>query len=230
MCAFLKELGLEHRNVVFKGDQEAALGDLLQEVVEQSPVASSASNGVIERGNLSVEGQVRVLKVAFEARLGKKVGKKVPSDHAALAWLVEFALINRYEVGHDVRTPYERLRGKSSKLLGLKLGERLHFRRCPAAGRMAKLDGSWQDGVNILGVPVVERQGSRGDRGGRAEDEDRAQATRGAAVDQRLSRHGGRFALETEPERRPRRGGDASDRHADGRVGVGDQEARALRE
>ena len=72
MCAFLKELGLEHRDVVFKSDQEAALGDLLQEVakrrgdaktfVEQSPVASSASNGVIERGNLSVEGQVRVLK------------------------------------------------------------------------------------------------------------------------------------------------------------------------
>ena len=103
MCAFLKELGLEHRDVVFKSDQEAALGDLLQEVVkrrgdartfvEQSPVASSASNGVIERGNLSVEGQVRVLKDAFEVRLGKKV----PSDHAALAWLVEFAavLINR---------------------------------------------------------------------------------------------------------------------------------------
>ena len=54
------------------------LGDLLQEVVkrrgdaktfvEQFPVASSASNGVIERGNLSVEGQVRVLKAAFEAR------------------------------------------------------------------------------------------------------------------------------------------------------------------
>ena len=49
---------------MFKSDQEAALGDLLQEVVkrrsdartfvEQSPVASSASNGVIELGNLSV--------------------------------------------------------------------------------------------------------------------------------------------------------------------------------
>ena len=96
MCAFLKELGLEHGDVVFMSDQEAALGDLLQEVVkrrgdaktfvEQSPVASSASNGVIERRNLSVEGQVSVLKDAFEARLGKKV----PSDHAALAWLVEF--------------------------------------------------------------------------------------------------------------------------------------------
>ena len=81
---------------------------------EQSPVASSARNGVIERGKISVEGQVRVLKDGFEARLCKKV----PSDHAALAWLVEFAavLINRYEVGHDGKTPYERLREKPSKL------------------------------------------------------------------------------------------------------------------
>ena len=46
-------------------------------------MASSASNGVIERRNLSVEGQVRVLKDAFEARLGKNL----LSDYAALAWL-----------------------------------------------------------------------------------------------------------------------------------------------
>ena len=67
------------------------MGDLLQDVVkrrgdartfvEQSPVASSASNGVVERENLSVEGHVRVLKDAYEARLGMKV----PSDHAVLA-------------------------------------------------------------------------------------------------------------------------------------------------
>ena len=93
-----------------------------------------------------------MLKDAFEARLGKKV----PSDHAALASLVEFAvvLINRYEVGHDGKTPYERLRGKQSKLLGLEFGERLHFRRCRAAGRMAKLDVSWQDGV-FMGYPSL---------------------------------------------------------------------------
>ena len=83
-----------------------------------------------------------MVKDAFEAR----PDKKVPSDHAALAWLVEFAavLINRFEVGHDGKTPYERLRGKSSKLLGLEFGERLHFRRCRAA------DVNWQDGVFLV--------------------------------------------------------------------------------
>lgn len=155
LCAFLRELGLEHQEVVFKSDQEAAIGDLLNEVckkripansfIEQSPVGASASNGVIERGNLTVEGQIRVLKDAFEAR----IGETVPSDHAALAWLVEFAavLINRYEVGHDGKTPYERLRGKSSKLLGLEFGEKVHFRRGRAPGKLAKLEVAWQDGV-----------------------------------------------------------------------------------
>ena len=175
MCAFLKELGLEHRDVVFKS---GPLGDLLQEVVKRrgdcQDLRGAVPGGVVRKqwGHRAGEpGQVRVLKDAFEARLGKKV----PSDHAALAWLVEFAavLINRYEVGHDGKTPYERLRGKPSKLLGLEFGERLHFRRCRATGRMAKLDVSWQDGV-ILGVLVVERQGCRGDRGWRAEDEDSA--------------------------------------------------------
>ncbi len=39
--------------------------------------------------------------------------------------MVEFAavLVNRYEVGRDGKTPYERARGKRSKLLGLEFGE-----------------------------------------------------------------------------------------------------------
>ena len=65
MCAFLRELGLEHRDVVLKSDQEAAIKDLLAEVAkkqnpaniffEESPVGASASNGVIERGNQTVK-------------------------------------------------------------------------------------------------------------------------------------------------------------------------------
>ena len=166
--------------VVFKSDQEPALGDLLQEVVkrrgdartfvEQSPVASSASNGVIERRNLSVEGQVRVLKDAFEARLGKKV----PSDHAALAWLVEFAavLVKRFEVGYDGKTPYERSGGSRRSCWGSSsvsgcisggAGRQGGWRSSTSAGRTGY---SWR--------PVVERRGCRGDRGWRAEDEDGA--------------------------------------------------------
>ena len=66
---------------------------------------------MIERENLTVEGQIRVLKDAFETR----IKNKITADHPLLSWLVEFAavLVNRYEVGHDGKTPYERLRGKA---------------------------------------------------------------------------------------------------------------------
>ncbi len=110
-------------------------------MLEQSPVGSSASNGVVERGILTVEGQIRVLRDALKGR----IKEDVPSDHAVLSWLVEFAavLVNRYEVGHDGKTPYERSRGKKSKLLGLEFGELLNFRRAPISGRLAKLDSLW---------------------------------------------------------------------------------------
>ena len=66
-----------------------------------------------------------------------------------MSWLVEFVavLVNRYEVGHDGKTPWERLRGKQSRLLGLEFGELLLFRRHRAAGKQAKLDVCWEDGV-----------------------------------------------------------------------------------
>ena len=58
--AFIRELGLEGQDVVLRSDQEPALLDLLREVGkkrvpaktfhEVSPVGSSASNGVAERG------------------------------------------------------------------------------------------------------------------------------------------------------------------------------------
>ena len=67
ICAFIRELGLEGHDVVLRGDQEPALQDLLREVgkkrlpaktfYEVSPVGSSASNGVAERGVQTVEGQ-----------------------------------------------------------------------------------------------------------------------------------------------------------------------------
>ena len=155
ICAFLRELGLEHADLVLRSDQEPAIVDLLNDVsrkrapaksfLEQSPVGESQSNGMIERRNWTVEGQIRVLKDVFETRNRNKI----TADHPVLSWLVEFAavLVNRYEVGHDGKTPCERLRGKQSRLLGLEFGELSHFRRHRAAGKQAKLDVSWEDGV-----------------------------------------------------------------------------------
>ena len=101
-----------------------------------------------ERGVQTVEGQIRVLKDAFETR----VGAQIPSNHNILAWLVEFArtVVNRYEVGRDGKTPFERLRGKQSRWIGLEFGEKVNFRRTAVGVRMAKLDSLWSDGVFLV--------------------------------------------------------------------------------
>ena len=72
--AFLNELGYEDLDVTLKSDQEPAIKDLVNEVSklrttaktmkEESPGGSSASNGVIERGNQTIEGHIRVIEDA----------------------------------------------------------------------------------------------------------------------------------------------------------------------
>ena len=155
VAAFIDELGLSNCKVTIKTDQEPAIKNLVDDIKrarlgvetfhEHSPVGSSASNGVIERGVQTLEGQVRVLKDALEQRWKTKIG----DEQKVLAWLVEYAavLINRFEVGHDGRTPYERLRGKSSRMLGVEFGEKLMFRRQPIGARLAKLESLWDEGV-----------------------------------------------------------------------------------
>jgi hypothetical protein len=171
--AFVKELGMEHVALTLKGDQEPALRDLMHAVArvrapartmfEESPVGSSASNGVVERGVQTIGGQIRVIKDALEGRLKRKV----PGQHNIIAWLVEFAavLVNRYEVGHDGKTPYERLRGKNSKLLGMEFGEKVNFRRSRLAGKLAKLDCLWEDGI-FLGYRSTSGEVIIGTKGG----------------------------------------------------------------
>ena len=65
---------------------------------------------------------------------------EIPSDRAIIAWMVEYAsvLLNRYEVGRDGKTAYERLRGRKSKMLGVEFGELVHFRRTPLGDRKDK--------------------------------------------------------------------------------------------
>ena len=118
-------------------------------VVENSPVGSSQSNGVAEKAIQSVQGQVRVLKLALE----KRRGIQIPHRHSVMPWVVEYAafLLNRYEVGHDGKTVYERSKGKRAKTLGIEFGEGVHWMMKQAKGALGKLDSLWSDGV-YLGI------------------------------------------------------------------------------
>ena len=168
--AFMREVGCEAGDVVVKSDQEPAMKSIVEDIgrcraaaggrkyiVESSPVGSSASNGVVERAVQSVEQQVRVMKDAIERRWGLKV----PIAHPVITWLVEYAslLLNRFEVGRDGKTAYERCKGKPAKTLGIEFGEVILWKRKPSGGALGKLTCMWEDGV-YLGIRGARVKGS----------------------------------------------------------------------
>ena len=157
IIAFIKELGYESTKIVLKSDKESSVKSVIDAVIrarrdtptmpEYSPVRSSESNGVIERGIKEVQGQLRAMKSALDAR----VGVDIRGTSNILPWMVECAsvLINRYLVGKDGKTAYERLRGKKSKMLGFEFGGTVHFRMIPLQDRLGKLDSLWQTGLFV---------------------------------------------------------------------------------
>ena len=126
VVAFMREVGCEQGDVVIHSDQEPAMQALITTIgrvraaaggskmaVEASPVGHSASNGVIERGIREVEQQMRTMRSALESRWGIKLSGR----HPIFAWMAENAavLLNRYLVGRDGKTAYERSKGKKSR-------------------------------------------------------------------------------------------------------------------
>ena len=117
--------------IIVKTDQEASIKYLVDDIVErrsegrticeESPVQSSGSNGVVERGVLEIEGTIRAILLSLEERLGKKVDAR----ERIISFIPEYAayLLNRFHVGDDGRVPYERMKGKKPTVLAVEFGE-----------------------------------------------------------------------------------------------------------
>ncbi len=63
--------------------------------------------------------------------------------------MIEYASvrINRYLVGKDGKTAYERLKGKTSKMIGIEFAETVTLWRAPTPGRSGKLESTWEEGT-----------------------------------------------------------------------------------
>ena len=158
---FIKECGAAETEIVLKTDQEPAIDALMEDVVktrgeritlrENSPVGSSGSNGVAERGVQSVEGVIRTLRSAFEER----IGMRVKAEEKIVTFLAEYAayLINKREIGKDGKTAYERNKGKRGEVLAVEFGEKLLW-KVRAKNKMEKLNPRWEYGV-FVGVKAV---------------------------------------------------------------------------
>jgi hypothetical protein len=156
---FLAECGNMAGDIIIKSDQEAAIAYLIKDIVlergdekgcrtivEESPVGSSGSNGIVERAVQTVEGQIRVMKLALEDR----IGKTVDAEANIVTFMAEYAsyMLNRLEVGKDGKTAYERTKGKAATVLGVEFGEKLLWRK-RSGQKMNKINSKWEYGIFV---------------------------------------------------------------------------------
>ena len=139
--------------IIIKSDQEHSMVEVLKEVrktrqsktiLEHSPVAEHEANGTAERAVQQHEGTTRVMKLAFEERLKCDI----PSVHPICTWLVHHAAnsLNKFLIGKDGRTAYERSKKKTYK------GELLEFGSCvycliPGDPQGGSMEPRWAEGV-----------------------------------------------------------------------------------
>ena len=120
--------------IIVKNDQEPAMKIFIDDLVkareegrtilEESPVKSSGSNGVAERGVQEMEGHVRALFLAFQER----VGSKVDTRERVVSFIPEYAayLMNRLDVGTDGKVAYERVKGRNRLFWESNLGRKFY--------------------------------------------------------------------------------------------------------
>jgi len=142
--------------IIVKTDQEPSTLAVAKEIkrlrlplqstiLESSKIYDSQSNGVAERAVQSVECQARTVLIALQKRLEVKV----PVTHKIVTWLVEHAadLLNKFAVGRDGRTAFERLKGKKYRGEVVEFGRKILYKiPCkPEGGLMTErwLHGIW---------------------------------------------------------------------------------------
>ena len=141
---------LGYKKVILKSDQEPALIDLINGIIEyrddptipeHSPVGESQSNGLVERAVRSCKDQIRTSKLALE----KRINSRVQPSHPAMAWIIQHAgdTISKYQLGKDSTTSYERLMGKPCKEQVVEFGERVYYKTGPTED----LEPRWSTGT-----------------------------------------------------------------------------------
>ena len=163
IAADIAELG--YRRICLKCDQEPSTRALVKQLLkvlnvevmdqamkEHPAPGDSQSNGSIENGVQQLTGQMRTMKSALENR----IGGELPVKHPVMSHMCAYAgqLLTRYGMGHDGKTPYERLRGRKFMAQIPEFGERVWYKyrtknvKREVAGKLKK---RWGRGI-MLGM------------------------------------------------------------------------------
>ncbi len=121
------------------------------------PAYNPETNGVIEKGVQDFSGQLRALKIALEGR----IGEKLHMHDAIMEWMIPHAgfIITRFQVGHDGKTPWERLVGKPWSRPIIEFGEQVLGKMARArqsrrpGGPKRKMMARWVEGTWVGQVP-----------------------------------------------------------------------------
>ena len=153
---FIEENGDRDGDILVKTDQEPSIQYLIKDLIEsraegktvpeESPVRSSGSNGIVERGVSEVEGEIRALFLGLQDRLGRKVDAR----ERIAAFIPEYAayLMNRLIQGSDGKVAYERLKGKKPSVLGIEFGGKV-LCKLKLGAKLEKINARWGYGIFV---------------------------------------------------------------------------------
>ena len=120
-------------------------------IPEQPPAYDSKASGKGENAVQRIEGQFRTLKDALETR----IGERLQHGHPAVEWLVMHSsdTLNRYRIGTDGKTSYQRWKGKIFKRVVPEFGEKVFYLRLGSLKEQGRDKGEsrWNEG-HFLGV------------------------------------------------------------------------------
>ena len=171
----IEEMG--RQDIILKTDGEPAMIALQsavqaarsgRTVLENPPQYNPQSNGACEKAVQDVDGQIRKLKIALEARLGMEI----PEESNAMQWMIIHGayLLTRFSLGHDGMTPHERLTGRKWSTPMVEFGEAVLAKLAPSrVGRGQKkaqksklaprsVRGVWVGQVGRTGEHIVVKQ------------------------------------------------------------------------
>ena len=111
----------------------------------ESPVRASKSNGQIERCIRTFQGQVRTIKHYLES----KIQKRMEVDSALYSWLVVYCadIMNKFLVGKDGLTAYERITAHKCKHFIIGFGEVVDYKLEYDKGDRHKADSDVHQGI-----------------------------------------------------------------------------------
>ena len=170
LAGILDQSGYQGQKITVKSDQEPSILALKKAVAAErvgetvpieSPVRSSKSNGMMENAVKIWQEQLRTIKHDVEA----KFKKRIEVNSVLFSWLIPYItdIMNKYKVGVDGLTAYERITGHKCKHYVIGFAETVDYILETEKGKQYKADSRvgvgvflgyvWRSTEYLIGTP-----------------------------------------------------------------------------